>query len=184
MPVESGCVNPSRGAAGATLAGMTPGDVVRHPMRAYYFPIGAGLLLGASAFMPWIEVGEQRYGGVPDLAGLWVLGLAALAIGLAIASIVTQKNSRHPLLLVGLLAFGILFLSEQLMERAANQQGWVTAQARAIVEGGSVAPVLAPTMGQGARLGLAASTLIALFGLTVVVKRAPQIYAEAEDDDA
>ena len=152
-------------------------------MRAYYFPIGAGLLLGASTFMPWIEVGEQRFGGVPDLAGLWVLGLAAMAIGLAVASIVTQKNSRHPLLLVGLLAFGILFLSERLMERAASQQGWVTSQARAIVEGGSAAPVVAPTMGRGARLGLAASTLIVLFGLTVVVKRAPQVYAEAEDDD-
>ena len=163
---------------------MTPGDVLRHPMRAYYFPIGAGLLLGAGAFMPWIEVGEQRFGGVPDLAGLWVLGLAAAAVGLAVASIVTHKNSRHPLLLVGLLAFGILFLSERLMERAASQQGWVTSQARAIVEGGSAAPVVAPTMGRGARLGLAASTLIVLFGLTVVVKRGPRVYAEAEDDDA
>jgi hypothetical protein len=163
---------------------MTPGDVVRHPMRAYYVPIGAGLLLGASTFMPWIEVGEQRFGGVPDLAGLWVLGLAGLVIALAVASIVTRKNSRHPLLLVGLLAFGILFLSERLMERAASQQGWVTAQARAIVEGGSAAPALAPNMARGVRLGLGASTLIVLFGLTVVVKRAPQIYAEAEDDDA
>lgn len=163
---------------------MTPGDIVRHPMRAYYLPLGAGLLLGASTFMPWIEVGGQRFGGVPDLAGLWVLGLAAAAIGLATASIVTRKNSRHPLLLVGLLAFGILFLSERLMERAASQQGWVAAQARAIVEGGRAAPVLAPTMADGARLGLAASTLIVLFGLTVVVKRAPRIYAEAEDDDA
>ena len=163
---------------------MTPGDVVRHPMRAYYVPIGAGLLLGASTFMPWIEVGEQRFGGVPDLAGLWVLGLAVLVIALAIASIVTRKNSRHPLLLVGLLAFSVLFLSERLLERAASQQGWVTAQARAIVEGGRAGLVLTPTMGRGARLGLAASTLIVAFGLTVVVKRAPRIYAEAEDDDA
>jgi hypothetical protein len=153
-------------------------------MRAYCVPIGAGLVLGASTFMPWIEVGEQRFGGVPDLAGLWVLGLALLVIGLAIASIVTRKNSRHPLLLVGLLAFGILFLSERLMERAASQQGWVTAQARAIVEGGRAEPIVSPVMGRGARLGLAASTLIVGFGLTVVVKRAPQIYAEAEDDDA
>ncbi len=153
-------------------------------MRAYYFPIGAGLLLGASSFMPWIEVGEQRFGGVPDLAGLWVLGLAAVTIGLGVASIVTRRNSRHPLLLVGLLAFGIVFLSERLMERAANQQGWVTAQARAIVQGGRAGPVIAPTMGAGARGGLAASTLIVLFGLTVVVKRTPQVYAEAEDDDA
>lgn len=153
-------------------------------MRAYYFPVGAGLLLAASSFMPWIEVGGQRFGGVPDLAGLWVLGLAALAVGLAIASIVTRKNSRHPLLLVGLLAFGILFVSERLMERAAARQGWVAAQARAIVEGGRPAPVLAPAMAGGARLGLAASTLLVFFGLTVVVKRAPRIYAEEEDDDA
>ena len=163
---------------------ITPADVLRHPMRAYCFPIAAGLLLGASTFMPWIEVGGQGFGGVPDLAGLWVLGLAALAIGLAVASIVTRKNSRHLLLLVGLLAFGILFLSERLMERAAAQRGWVTAQARAIVEGGRAAPVLDPVMAGGARLGLAASTLIALFGLTVVVKRAPRLYAEEEDDDA
>ena len=163
---------------------MTPGDLVRHPMRAYCVPLGAGLVLGASTFMPWIEVGEQRFGGVPDLAGLWVLGLAVLAIGLAVASIATRRNSRHPLLLVGLLAFGILFLSERLMERTASRQGWVRAQARAIVEGSAAAPVLAPTMAPGARLGLGASTLIVLFGLTVVVKRAPRMYAEAADDDA
>lgn len=153
-------------------------------MRAYYLPIGAGLVLGASTFMPWIEVGGQGFGGVPDLAGLWVLGLAGLAIGLAVASIATRRNSRHPLLLVGLLAFGILFLSERLMERTASRQGWVRAQARAIVEGSAAAPALDPTMAPGARLGLGASTLIVLFGLTVVVKRAPRMYAEAEDDDA
>ena len=38
-------------------------------------------------------------------------------------------------------------------------------------------------MAPGAYLGLAAATIITLFGLTVVVKRAPQIYAHAEDDD-
>ena len=151
-------------------------------MRAYYFPIGAGLLLGGSSFMPWIEVGEQRFGGVPDLAGLWVLGLAAMVIGLAVASIVTQKNSRHPLLLVGLLAFGILFLSERLMERAASQQGWVTSQARAIVEGGSAAPVVAPTMGRGARLGLAAPPSSCSSADRWGESGRPRL-REAEDDD-
>ena len=38
-------------------------------------------------------------------------------------------------------------------------------------------------MAPGAYLGLGASTVIALFGLTVVVKRAPQIRALPEDDD-
>ena len=156
---------------------------LRHPMRAYYLPIAAAVLLGSSAFMPWIAVGDQRLGGVPEVAGLWVLGLAILAVVLAGLSLFTRKNSRHPLLLVGLSAFGLLFLAERLMERNASRQGWVTAQARAIVDGGAAAPALEPVMAPGAYLGLAAATLIVLFGLTVVFKQAPQIYAQAEDDD-
>ena len=156
---------------------------LRHPMRAYYLPIAAAVLLGSSAFMPWIAVGSQRLGGVPDIASLSVLGLAILAVVLAGLSISTRRNSRHPLLLVGLFAFGTLFLAERLMERTASQQGWAEAQARAIVDGVAVLPTLEPVMAPGAYLGLVAATLISLFGLTVVVKRAPQLYAQSEDDD-
>ena len=133
--------------------------------------------------MPWIAVGTQRLGGVPDIAGLSVLGLSTLAVVLAGLSISTGKNSRHPLLLVGLFAGGVLFLAERLMERNAAQQAWAAAQARAIVDGLALSPMPEPTMATGAYLGLAAATIIALFGLTVVVKRAPQIYAQANDDD-
>ncbi|HIE93978.1 MAG TPA: hypothetical protein EYQ83_14350 [Acidobacteria bacterium] len=152
-------------------------------MRAYYWPIAAAGVLAASAFMPWVSVGTQQFGGVPDLAALWVLVCAILAVVLAGLSIVTRKNSRHPLLLVGLCAFGILFLAEQLMQRSAAQQGWSTSQARAIVDGQPARPVLEPTLAPGTYVGLAASTAIALFGLTVVFKRAPQIQASATDDD-
>ena len=157
--------------------------IVQHPMRAYYLPIAAAVVLGLSAFMPWTVVGDRRLGGVPDVASLWVLGLAILAVVLAGLSISTRKNSRHPLLLVGSFAFGVLFLAERLMERTAAQQSWAAAQARAIVDGVTVAPALEPVMAPGAYLGLAAATLITIFGLTVVVKSAPQIYAPAEDDD-
>ena len=156
---------------------------LRHPMRAYYLPIAAAVLLASSAFMPWIAVGDQRLGGVPDLASIWILGLAVLAVVLAGLSIATRKNSRHPLLLVGLFAFGVLLLAERLMERTAAQQGWAAAQARAIVDGVALSPALEPVMAPGVYLGLAAATVIALFGLTVVVKRAPQIYAQTHDDD-
>ena len=156
---------------------------IRHPMRAYYLPIAAAVILGASTFMPWIAIGTQRLGGVPDIAGFWVLGLAALAVVLAGLSISTGKNSRHPLLLVGLFAGGVLFLAERLMERNASQQAWAAAQARAIVDGVAASSTPEPTMATGAYLGLAAATIIALFGLTVVVQRAPQIYALADDDD-
>ena len=156
---------------------------LQHPMRAYYLPIAAGVVLGSSAFMPWIAVGERGLGGVPELAGLLVLGLAILAVVLAGISILTSKNSRHPLLLVGLFAFGFLLVAERFLERTAALQSRATADARAIVGGGTVAPALEPVMATGAYLGLAGATLIALFGLTVVFKRAPQIYAQADDDD-
>ena len=157
--------------------------VMRHSMRAYYLPLAAGLLLAASAFMPWIMMGEQRFGGVPDLAGLWVLGLGLLAVILATLSVITRKNSRHPLLLVGLGAFAILLMGERLMERSVADQVWARSQARAIVQGGEVEPLPEPAMAVGAYVGLSASAIIALFGLTIVVQRVSQPYAEPDDDD-
>lgn len=158
--------------------------LLRHSMRAYYLPMTAGVVLAGSAFMPWLNMGDQSLGGVPELAGLWVLGLGIVAVTLAVLSVVTRKNSRHPLLLVGLASFGVLLLGEQLMERAVVQQAWARSQALAIVEGGTAATVPDPTMAVGTYLGLAASSVIALFGLTIVVKRVPKVYAEPEDDDA
>ena len=157
---------------------------MRHGMRAYYLPLAAGVLLAASAFMPWMLMGEVRVGGVPGVAGLGVLGLGVLAAVLAALSVVTRKNSRHPLLLVGLAAFAVLLTSERLMERQVSEQAWARAQARAIVAGGAPSELPEPAMAPGAWLGLSAAAAITLFGLTIVVRRAAQPYAEPEDDDA
>ena len=157
---------------------------MRHSMRAYYLPLAAGLLLATSAFMPWIMMGELRLGGIPDVAGLWVLGLGVLVVTLASLSVVTRKNSRHPLLLVGLAAFAILLTGERLMERSMAEQAWARSQARAIVEGGQPADVPEPVMAVGAYLGLSAATVITFFGFTIVVRRVSTPYAESEDDDA
>ena len=155
----------------------------RHSMRAYYLPAAAGLLLIVSAFLPWIFVGETPFGGVPDVAGLWILGLGIAAVALASLSIITRKNSRHPLLLVGLIALGILSLAYRLMARAIAEGAWAASQARAIVEGGRPDAPLQTTLGIGLYLGFAASVVLVLFGLTIVVKRVPKPYAEPEDDD-
>jgi len=116
------------------------------------------------------------------MAGFWVLGLGLLAILLASLSIITRRNSRHPLLLVGLAAFAILFLGERFLERSAADRLWARSQAQAIVRGDPVAELPSPVMGEGAYLGLTASSLITLFGLTIVVRRVVQPYAEPEDD--
>ena len=158
--------------------------IAHHTMRAYYLPALCGLALAVSAFLPWMTMDGRGLGGVPSVAGLWVFALGILAVVLAMASIITRRNSRHPLLLVGLAAFAILLLGEKYLERSAQDQTWARAQAQSIVRGTSAADVPPPLMGVGAYLGLAASTLITLFGLTIVVRQVAKPYAESDDDDA
>lgn len=158
--------------------------VLSHSMRAYYLPLAAGLVLAASAFMPWILIGNNTLGGVPTVSGLWVLGLAILSMVLALLSVITRKNSRHPLLVVGLVAFAIVLLSEQWMERAAAERLWAQTQALAIVQGEeSTVTLPEPSRAPGGYLALAAAGIIVLFGMTIVVKRVPSPYAVSADDD-
>lgn len=159
------------------------GTVLHHSMRAYYLPVVAGTLLALSAFLPWIRVDGSPMGGVPDMAGLWILGLGIAAVVLASLSIATRKNSRHPILVVGLIAVGILFLALQIMTRSATEHAWAASQAVAIVQGIEAPPPPQATVGAGLYLGLTAAGLLVLFGLTIVVKRVSQPYALPEDDD-
>ena len=159
-------------------------SLLSHSMRAYYLPLAAGIVLASSAFMPWMLIGDRGIGGVPSVAGFWVLGLGLLSALLATLSVITRKNSRHPLLVVGLAAFAIVLLSEQWMERTTADQIWAQSQAQAIVSGTGVAVTLPdPTMAPGAYLALGAATVIVLFGMTIVVRRVSTPYAVAEDDD-
>ena len=131
-------------------------------MRAYFLPLVAGIALAVSAFLPWVIIGEASITGVPDVEALWVAGLGAIAATLALLSLITRRNSRHPLLIIGLFALGITFLSWRIMPRAA-------------------AP--AAVVGIGIYLGLAASCALVAFGLTIVVKRVSQPYLVAPPDD-
>jgi len=140
-------------------------------------------MLVVSAFLPWMHIGDVRLGGVPETAGMWILGLGVLAVLLAGLSIWTRKNSRHPLLLVGLAAFAIIFLGYQWMSRTVRNAAWAQAQASAIVNDVPAGAVPDTSVGPGIYLGLLAATVLVLFGLTIVVKRVPKAYAISEDDD-
>jgi hypothetical protein len=157
--------------------------MLRPGMRAYLIPLIAGILLAVSAFLPWVVVGDTSLPGVPDVAALWVLGLGALAAVLATLSLITRKNSRHPLLLIGLISLGIMFLSWRFMPQTAGERALTVSQAFAIV--GNTPMGAAPTAlaGSGIYIGLAAAAVLVAFGLTIVVKRAGQPYVVAEPDD-
>lgn len=152
-------------------------------MRAYYLPAAAGTLLVVSAVLPWVFLGDAPLGSVTDVDRVSVLTLGLTAMLLASLSIITRKNSRHPLLLVGLLALGILFLAYVSKEQLAAERAWEVNQALAIVD--NVEPGVPPqtALGGGVYLGLAASIVLVLFGLTIVVKRVSKPYAEPADDD-
>lgn len=157
--------------------------IFRRGMRAYFIPFTAGVVLSASAFLPWVIVNGQAIQGVPDVAGLWIAGLGAVAALLAILSLVTRKNSRHPLLLVGLVALGIMFLSWRILPRTAGERALTISQAFAIVENTPMSGPPTAVVGIGIYLGLVASVVLVGFGLTIVVKRAAQPYVVPDPDD-
>ncbi len=155
----------------------------RPGMRAYIVPLVAGPLLALSPFLPWVVVGDFTLTGVPDMTALWVSGLGALATALAFLSLLTRKNSRHPLLLIGLLALGLMFLSWRLMPRAVAERALTRSQAVSIVEHTAPGAVPPATVGVGIYLGLLASFAITGFGLTIVVRPASRPYVMATRDD-
>jgi hypothetical protein len=152
-------------------------------MRGYYVPLIAGLVLIVSAFLPWISIGETTLLGIPNVPALWVAGLGAIASVLATLSLITRKNSRHPLLVVGLIALGIMVLSYRILPRSVSERAASLSQADAIVQGGEAAATPQALVGVGIYTGIAAAAAIALFGLTIVVKRVSRPYTVASHDD-
>ena len=155
----------------------------RPGMRAYIVPLVAGAVLTVSAFLPWVVVGKTSMRGAPDVAALWIAGLGALAAVLATLSLITRKNSRHPLLLIGLIALGIMFLSWRIMPQSITARALIRSQALAIVERRAVIDVPSVAVGSGIYAGLAAAIALVGFGLTIVVKRASRPYVVADPND-
>jgi hypothetical protein len=159
------------------------GGIFRPGMRGYFLPLCAGIILTVSAFLPWVIVEHEAIAGISDLWGIWVAGLGAIAAVLALLSLVTRRNSRHPLLVIGLFALGLMFLSWRILPRTVGERAYTIAQAFAIVENRPLSTAPAAAVGIGIYLGLAASAVLVLFGLTIVVKRASQPYVVTSPDD-
>jgi hypothetical protein len=158
-------------------------SIFRPGMRGYFLPLTAGVVLAASAFLPWVIVGSESMAGWPDVAAMWVAGLGALAAILALLSLITRRNSRHPLLIIGLFALGITFLSYRIMPRTAGERASTIQQAFAIVENTPMGAEPVAGVGIGLYVGMLAAAVLVAFGLTIVIKRASQPYIVAPPDD-
>ena len=144
---------------------MISGGIFRPGMRGYFVPFAAGVALAISAWLPWVVVGDESIRGIPDVAALWAAGLGAIAAVLAMLSLITRRNSRHPLLIVGLFSLGIMFLSWRIMPKTAGDRALTISQAFAIVENIPVGAAPAAAVGSGIYLGLASSAVLVAFGL-------------------
>ena len=162
---------------------MIAGGIFRPGMRTYFIPFVAGIVLAVSAFLPWVIVGGMSLNGVPDVWALWVAGLGGLAAVLAMLSLVTRRNSRHPLLIIGLFALGIMFLSWRIIPRSAGERALTISQAFAIVENTPMTAAPDAAVGIGIYIGLVAACVLVAFGLTIVVKRASTAYVVTSPDD-
>jgi hypothetical protein len=162
---------------------MASTGIFRPGMRGYFVPFLAGIVLSVSAFLPWVVVGGVSMRGVPDVPALWIVGLGAIAAVLALLSLITRKNSRHPLLIVGLAALGIMFLSWRILPRSAGERALTISQAFAIVENTPMSEAPIADVGSGIYVGLAAACIIVAFGLTIVIKRVARPYTVPNPDD-
>ena len=162
---------------------MSRDGILRPGMRAYAIPFVAGVALTVSAFLPWVVVDGVGRPGVPDVTGLWIAALGILSAVLAVLSLITRKNSRHPLLVLGLTALGILILVWRILPRLAGEQALTMSQALAIVENAPAATIPTALVGSGIYLGLVAATILVGFGLTIVVRRASTPYVVTDPDD-
>ncbi len=162
---------------------LTDGGIFRPGMRGYFVPFLAGVALTVSAFLPWVIVDGVGRRGVPDVTGLWIAGLGILAVVLAALSLITRKNSRHPLLVVGLVALGIMFLAWRILPRLAGEQALTMSQAAAIVEDTPIGEPPTTLVGSGIYLGLLSAVTLVGFGLTIVFRRSrPYLVVDPDDD--
>jgi hypothetical protein len=152
-------------------------------MRTYLVPLLAGLALAVSAFLPWVNVDGESLVGFPGTTALWVIGLGFATSLLAVLSLITRRNSRHPLLVVGLVALGITGLSWRLLPRTVAERALTQSQAIAIVRGTPAAERPEASAGLGLYVGMAASLVIVGFGLTIVIKRVSTPYAVNDPND-
>src|SRR5258708_173397 len=95
------------------------------------------------------------------------------------AGVALTASAFLPWVVVGLLALGIMILSWRILPRAAGERALTLSQAWAIVENTPMGAAPSALIGSGIYLGLAASSVIVAFGLTIVVKRASQPYVVA-----
>jgi hypothetical protein len=143
-------------------------------VRAVYLVSLVGsAALAASAFLPWLRIGEVGLTGVPDPAGFFIVGVGVLGVLLSALGLWSRRDPRQVLVLAGLAGLTTLAVVWRSGPLTIAERAQARSEAIAIVD--NVAPPAVPPVGVGFGLfvGLLGAGAIAAAGLTVLRETRP-----------
>lgn len=127
--------------------------------------VAASLLLTASAFLPWLSLGDARLMGVPDPAGYFVAAMGVVGVALSGAAWRGHRGAVRMLLLAGLAGLTTLTVVTVTGPATIADRALAHAEAVALVDNVAMQPPPAVHLAYGVMLGLLASLVMVGVGL-------------------
>lgn len=143
-------------------------------MGSPLLPLVASLALAASAFLPWLRLGDIGLAGVPDPAGLFVLALGVVGAVFSLMRLLKRSETRQWLMLVGMAGLTVLIVVWRTGPETIADRAQAHAEAVALVDNVPMQPVPVVRIGAGLWLGLVSSAALLAAGLSGIVRR-PEI---------
>ena len=133
--------------------------------RPYYLALVGGIALAVSVFLPWLRLGDIGLAGIPDPAGFSVLALGVLGLLLSLVGILTRRDTRPGIVLVGLAGLTTLAVVWLTGPATIADRAQARAEAVALVDNVPAQPVPPVGVGIGLIVGIAGAATIAAAGL-------------------
>lgn len=132
--------------------------------RSHYLALVGSVALAAATFLPWLRLGEVGLAGIPDPAGFFVLALGVVGLLLSLVSILTRRDMRPGLVLVGLAGLTTLAVVWLTGPATIADRAQARAEAVALVDNVPAQPVPPVGVGFGLIVGIAAAAAIGAAG--------------------
>ena len=134
-------------------------------MRFSILSLIGSIAVAASAFLPWLRLGDVGLPGIPDPAGFFVLALGIFGLLLSGVAAFTRRDVRPWLVLVGLAGLTTLIVVWRTGPSTIADRALSRAEAVSIVDGVPIQPVPPVRVGSGVFVGLAGAALIVAAGV-------------------